>query len=76
MPSVLKKLVGHIAFGFSVGGWVCGWITPFFYASCNFGFVHARVLKFYIWIPHGKITDMYFFFFSELYPFLELCPFK
>ena len=23
--------------------------------------VHARVLKFHIWIPHGKITDSYFF---------------
>ena len=24
--------------------------------------VHARVLKFYIWIPHGKIFDTRFFF--------------
>ena len=23
--------------------------------------VHARVLKFHIWIPHGKIADLYFF---------------
>ena len=23
--------------------------------------VHARVLKFYIWIPHGKVADSYFF---------------
>ena len=23
--------------------------------------VHARVLKFHIWIPHGKIADPYFF---------------
>ena len=40
--------------------------------------VHARVLKFRIWIPHGKIVDARFFFFcfflSELSPFLELCP--
>ena len=39
--------------------------------------VHARVLKFHIWIPHGKIFDTRFFFFlSELSPFLELCPFE
>ena len=23
--------------------------------------MHARLLKFHIWIPHGKITDQYFF---------------
>ena len=38
--------------------------------------VHARVLKFHIWIPHGKIFDARFFFLSELSPFLELCPFE
>ena len=37
--------------------------------------VHARALKFQIGIPHGKITDQYFFL-SELSPFLELCPFE
>ena len=36
----------------------------------------ARVLKFYLWIPYGKIVDQYFFFLSELSPFLELCPFE
>ena len=36
--------------------------------------VHARVLNFHIWIPHGKIFDAYLFFLSELSPFLELCP--
>ena len=38
--------------------------------------VHARVLKFHIWIPHGKIVDGHFFFLSEFCPFLELCPFE
>ena len=38
--------------------------------------VHARVLKFHIWISHGKIFDTHFFFLSELSPFLELCPFE
>ena len=37
--------------------------------------VHATVLKFHIWIPHGKIA-VFFFFLSELSPFLELCPFE
>ena len=23
--------------------------------------LHARVLKFYIWVPHGKIADVYIF---------------
>ena len=32
--------------------------------------LHARVLKFHIWIPHEKIADTYFFF--ELWPF-EKC---
>ena len=42
----------------------CACVCPsvmLFYATCNFGTVHARVLKFHIWIPHGKITDQYFF---------------
>ena len=38
--------------------------------------VHARVLKFHIWIPHGKIAETCFFFLSELSPFLELRTFK
>ena len=38
--------------------------------------VHARFLKFHIWIPHGKTADPIFFFLSELSPFLELCPFE
>ena len=38
--------------------------------------VHDRVLKFHIWIPHGKIADIQVvFFLSELSPFLELYPF-
>ena len=37
--------------------------------------MHARVLKFHVWIPHGKIADT-FFFLSELSPFMEFCPFE
>ena len=39
--------------------------------------MHARVLKFHIWISHGKIAEQYFFpvnFLSKLSPFLELRP--
>ena len=28
---------------------------------CSSKTVHARVLKFHIWIPHGKIVDTVFF---------------
>ena len=38
--------------------------------------VHARVLKFHIWIPHGKIADPYYFSCLSYPSFLELCPFK
>ena len=31
--------------------------------------VHARVLKFHIWIPHGKIADHFFFSCSIYLPF-------
>ena len=37
--------------------------------------VHARVLKFHLWSPHGKLADPYYFL-SELSPFLELCTFE
>ena len=29
--------------------------------------LHARVLKFHIWIPHGKIVDARFFFSCRSY---------
>ena len=38
--------------------------------------VHARVLKFHIWIPQRKIADKRVFFLSELSPLLKLCPFE
>ena len=38
--------------------------------------MHAKILKFYIWIPHEKIAGQYLFFLSELCHILELCPFK
>ena len=65
MPPTSKKLQEHIGFGLSVHACI--------YLSKT---VHARVLKFHVWIPHGKIVDTLFFFLSELSPFLKLCPFE
>ena len=48
MPPTLKKLTGHIGFGLSVHPSVSR-------------IMHAMVLKFHIWIPHGKIFDTRFF---------------
>ena len=64
MPPSSKKLMGHIGFGL--------------YIRLSLGSsrtMHAKVFKFHIWIPHGKIADT-FFFLSELSPFLKLCPFE
>ena len=33
--------------------------------------LHARVLKFHIWISHEKIADMYFFSYQDYAPFLS-----
>ena len=67
MPPTSKKLTGHIGFGLCV--------HPCVRPSVRSRTMHARVLKFHIWNPHGKIFDT-FFFLSELSPFLELSPFE
>ena len=69
MPPTSKKLTGHIGFRLCVHPSVCASVR-------SSRTVHARVLKFHIWIPHGKIVDARFFFLSKLSPFLELCPFE
>ena len=38
--------------------------------------VHARVLKFHIWIPHGKIVDARFFSCPSYPPFWSYAPLK
>ena len=38
--------------------------------------MNARVLKFYIHIPHEKIVDPYFFSCSSYAPFWSYAPFK
>ena len=64
MPPTSKTMTGHIGFGLSVRTSVCSSRT-----------VHARDLKFHVWIPDEKIADT-FFFLSELSSFLELCSLK
>ena len=38
--------------------------------------MHARVLKFHVWIPHEKIADTYFFSHQDYAPFLSYGPLK
>ena len=53
-----KKLTGHVGFGLSV------------HSSRN---MQARVLKFHIWIPHGKMANTHLFL-SELSPVWSYAP--
>ena len=65
MPPTSKKLTGRIVFGLSVRASVRSSKT-----------VHARVLKFHIWIPHGKIADTRFFSCPSYLPFWSYAPLK
>ena len=38
--------------------------------------VYVRVLKFHIWIPHGKIVDTHFFSCPSYLPFWSYAPLK
>ena len=38
--------------------------------------VHARVLKFHIWIPHGKIANTHFFSCLSYLPFWSYATLK
>ena len=57
---------------------VCVRSSHFFDACHILWTAHARVLKFHVWIPHGKIADQYFFLIqvTNVSPFLKLCPFE
>ena len=58
LPPTSKKLEGHIALGLCIRPSVCPLVTLF--DACHILWtVHAWVLKFYIWIPHGKVADLY-----------------
>ena len=37
--------------------------------------MQAKVLKFHIWIPHEKVTDIFFFAYQDYAPF-GLWPFE
>ena len=65
MPPTLKKLRENIGFGLSVRASVRSSKT-----------VHARVLKFHIWIPHGKIVDARFFSCPSYLLFWSYAPLK
>ena len=68
MPPTSKKLTEHIGFGLSI--LACVHLSKT---------VRARVLKFHIWIPHGKIADTRFFFFlscPSYLPFWSYAPLK
>ena len=56
MPPTSKKLREHIGLGLCVR--LC--VRPCIRSPKT---VHARVLKFHIWMSHGKIVDARFFFF-------------
>ena len=69
MPLTSKKLTGHIGFGWCI----CPSVSPSVHSSRT---VHARVLKFHIWIPHGKIVDAHFFSCLSYLPFWSYAPLK
>ena len=55
---------------------MCACVRASVHHACSIlGPKHARVLKFHIWSHHKKLADPCFFFFSELSPLLDLCPF-
>ena len=54
---------------------VCPLITLF--DACHILWtMHARVLKFHIWIPHGKIADTLLFSYPSHLPFRRYAPLK
>ena len=67
MPPTSKMLIGHIGFGLSMSASIHLFI-------CSSRTVHARVLKFPIWIPHGKIADTHFFFLVRVIFFSGVVP--
>ena len=65
MPPTSKKLREHIGFGLCVRACVRSSKT-----------VRDKVLKFHIWIPHGKIVDARFFSCPSYLPFWSYAPLK
>ena len=66
MPPVLNEIDGAYYFAFICPSAVCQFIKLF--CACHIlRTLHARVLKFYIWVPNEKIADPYFFFLSSMF---------
>ena len=67
------KLMEHIILLLFVRPSVCPFVMLF--CACHvLRTLHARVLKFYLWVPHEKIADPYFFscpayLFKSYFPF-------
>ena len=58
MPPISNEIDGAYYFAF-VRPSVCPFVKLF--CACHILTLHARVLKFYIWVPNEKIADPYFF---------------
>ena len=74
MPPISNEIDGACYFAF-----VCSSVCPFIklFCACHIlRTLHARVLKFYIWVPSENIADPYFCFFFVGHVCLELCSFK
>ena len=65
----MEKYLTHIFF--SCPSYLPFWsYAPLKFDACHIlRTMHARVLKFHIWIPHGKIADPYFFSYPIYLPF-------
>ena len=69
MPPISKQLTAHIGFGLCVRASVRASVR-------SSRTVHARVLKFHIWIPHRKIADTCFFSCPSYLPIWSYAPLK
>ena len=75
MPPTSPKLTGHIGFGLSVRSCVRLCVRSN-YACHILWTVLARVLKFHIWILHGRIADTRLFSCPSYLPFWSYAPLK
>ena len=72
MPQTSKNLRGILLLG-------CACVRPsvMLFDACHILWtVHARVLKYHIWIPHGKIAYPYYFFLIRVISLSGVIPFE
>ena len=60
MPPISNEIDGAYYFAFICPSAHLS-IRQAFYACHILKTLHARVLKFYIWVPNEKVADLYFF---------------